>query len=213
MPDIGKLISGFRVFKATTFQKQKDMIGHLIAQGQKPSTLVISCVDTRVSPTELFATNPGELFIINNIGGLVPKYDAEGIHGILSAIEYAVDDLEVANIIVLGHAKCDSIKMMMSDKFSATTNGLSKSMKIWLSVASEARESVKKQMSNKTEEEQQTSCEHESLIISMRNLMSYPYILKRMKENKLNIFGWHFDIETGDILAFDPDTRFFEPIS
>ena len=213
MSDIGKLISGFRVFKATTFQKQKDMIGHLIEQGQKPSTLVISCADIRLSPTELFAANPGELFIINNIGGLAPRYDTEGIHGILSAIEYAVVDLGVKNIIVLGHARCDSIKMMMSDKFSATSNGLSKSMKIWLSVASEAREAVKKQMSQKTEEEQQKSCEQESLIVSMRNLMTYPYIVKRMKENKLNIFGWHFDIETGDILAFDPDTRFFEPIS
>ena len=68
-------------------------------------------------------------------------------------------------------------------------------------------------MAGKSEEEQQTSCERESLIISMRNLMSYPYVKKRMAENKLNIFGWHFDIETGEIMAFDPDTKFFEPIA
>ena len=209
MSNVGKLISGFRTFKATTFQQKKDIIGHLIEQGQKPTTLVISCADIRLSPTEIFAANPGELYIINNIGGLVPKYDTQGIHGILSAIEYAVNILQVENIIVLGHAKCDGIKMIMSEK----EKGLSESMKTWMSVASEARDIVKKELAGKSEEEQQSACEQESLIVSIKNLMTYPYIVKRMKENKLNIFGWHFNIENGDIMAFDPDTKFFEPIS
>jgi len=213
MANVGKLISGFRVFKATTFQKQKDIIQHLILQGQKASTMVISCSDIRISPAEIFATNPGELYMINNIGGIVPKYSASGVHGILSAIEYAVTILQVENIIILGHAKCDAIKMMMSDKFTATTNGLSESMKTWLSIASEARDAVKKEMGTKDEETQQTSCEHESIIISLRNLMGYPYVEKRMAENKINIFGWHFDIETGEIMAFNADTGFFDPIS
>ncbi len=102
---------------------------------------------------------------------------------------------------------------MLSDKFTATTNGLSESMKTWLSVASEAREAVKKQMADKSEDEQQASCEHESVIISLRNLMTYPYILKRLNQNKLNIFGWHFDTETGEMTGFNPDTTFFDPIS
>lgn len=213
MTDIGKLISGFRVFKATNFQQQKDLIGHLLRQGQKPTTMFISCVDIRISPTAIFSTNPGELYIINNIGGLVPKYNTSGVHGILSAIEYAVTDLEVENIVVLGHARCDSIKMMMSDKFDSSTDGLSESMKTWLSIASEARDAVKSELPDKDAEEQQSACEHESIIISLRNLMSYPYIVERMQADKINIYGWHFDIETGDIMAFDPDTGFFESIS
>ncbi len=211
MPEVGKLIGGFRVFKATTYQRQKDVIHHLLEQGQKPSTMVISCVDLRLAPAEIFSSNPGELYVLNNVGGLVPKYGTGGIHGIMAAIEYAVTTLEVENIVVLGHSKCDSIKTMMSDKFSAT-NGLSESMKTWLSVASEARDAVKREMSDRTEEEQQESCEHESIIISLRNLLTYPYISKRMGQNKLNIFGWHFDIETGDIRAFNPATTFFDPI-
>ena len=212
MANIGKLISGFRVFKATTFQRQKETIQHFIEQGQKPSTLIISCSDIRISPAEIFATNPGEVYMVSNIGGLVPKYNATGVHGILSAIEYAITILQVENVIVLGHAKCDGIKMIMSDKFTAT-NGLSESMKTWLSIASEARDAVKKEMSDKSEEHQQQSCEHESVIISLRNLLGYPYVSKRMSEKKLSIFGWHFDIETGDIMAFNPDTGFFDPIS
>lgn len=212
MPEIGKLISGFKVFKATTFPQKRDVISHLLEQGQKPSTLVISCVDIRLAPAEIFATNPGELYILNNIGGLVPKYETNGIHGILSAIEYAVSTIEVQNIIVLGHAKCDGIKTMMSDKFASPT-GLSESMKTWLSVAAEAREAVKTQMAEKTADEQQAACEQESIIISLRNLMSYPYIKERMDKNKLNIFGWHFDIESGDIKGYNVDTKFFEAIA
>jgi carbonic anhydrase len=213
MSNIGKLIDGFRVFKATTFEKQRDTIEHLLHQGQKPSTMIISCVDIRIAPAELFATIPGELYVINNIGGLVPKHDENKVHGMLSAIEHAVTNIEVENIIVLGHAKCDGIKMMMSDKFSLAKDGLSESMKAWLSIAKEARDAVKSQMSTKSPEEQQRSCEHESIIISLKNLMQYPYISERMKKNKLNIFGWHFNIQTGDIMAFNPDNGFFEIIS
>lgn len=213
MSDIGKLISGFRVFKATTFQRKKDVIHHLIEQGQKPSTMVISCVDIDVAPAEIFATIPGELYVINNIGGLVPKHTATGVHGIMSAIEYAVSDLQVQNIIVLGHAKCDGIKMMMSDKFTDKTKGLSESMRTWLSIASEAREAVKKEMADKTPEEQCAACERESVVVSLSNLIEYPYIAKRIEENKLNVFGWHFDVETGEIVGLNPDTGFFDSIS
>lgn len=211
MPDIGKLVSGFRIFKSTTFQQKKDIVKHLIAQEQKPTTLVISCVDLRMAPSEIFATNPGELYVVNNIGGLVPKYDAEGIHGILAAIEYAVKDLQVQNIIILGHAKCDSIKMMMSDKY--TDKKLSSSMQKWLSVAEAARNAVKKQLADKDSEEQQASCERESLVVSFKNLIEYPYIAERMKKNNLQIFGLHFDIENGEVLSFNAGNGFFESVS
>ena len=212
MSEIGKLISGFRTFKATTFSRQKDIIHHLIEQGQKPSTLVISCADIRLPPAEIFASNPGELYVINNIGGLIPKFGTEGIAGILSALEYAVTDLEVENIVVLGHAKCNSIKMLMSEK-TDSNKGLSEPMKKWFEVAAEAREAVKKQLADKSEEEQQVACEHETIIVTMRNLMTYPYIKKRMDQNKLNILGWRFNIEEGVITAFNPDTNFFDEIA
>ncbi len=213
MPNFAKLVSGFKVFKATTFQNKKDVIHHLIEQGQKPTTMVISCVDIRVSPTEIFATNPGDLYILNNMGGLVPKYDTSGIHGILSAIEYAVTILEVENIVVLGHAKCDSIKMMMLDKINEKSKGLSESMRTWLSVAKEAREAAEKNLADKSDEEKQTYCEHESLVVSMRNLLTYPYITERLKKNKINVYGVHFNIEEGEIIGFNPQTQNFESLS
>lgn len=213
MTDIGQLISGFRVFKATTYESQKDLITHLIAQGQTPSTMVISCVDSRIPPAVMLATNPGELFVVTNIGGLVPKYNTSGVRGIAASMEYAVNQLGVNNIIVLGHAKCDGIKMMMSDDFTADNQNLSEEMKTWLSIASDAREAVKKELRKKKPEIQCAACEHEAIIVSMRNLLTYPYIAKKMSEDQLNIYGWHFNIEDGNIMAFDPDTGFFEPIT
>lgn len=210
MPEIQKIVSGFNIFKATTFAQKKDTINHLLIQGQKPTTLVISCSDLRIAPENIFNTNPGELCVVTNLGGLVPKYSMEGTHGILSAIEYGVCELEVENIIVLGHAKCEAIKIMMSNKFAS--GQISKSMKTWLSVAKEARDAVKMQLADKSQEEQISSCEHESIVISLYNLMEYPYIAKRVEENKLKIFGWYFDIESGSIMSFNSDNGFFEAI-
>lgn len=212
MPSADKLLNGFRVFKSTTYNQKKDMIEHLLKQGQKPSTMIISCSEIRIPPAEIFSTNPGELYIVNNIGGLVPKYDTTaGVHGIMSAIEYAVKNLEVENIIVLGHSKCNGIKMILSDQF-ANNGKLSTSMKAWLSIAEEARAEVKADKYDDPEKEQ-FACEHESLIISLKNLMGYPYVAERLSKNKINLFAWHFDITTGDISAYNPDSGFFENLS
>lgn len=213
MPEAGRLVSGFRIFKGTTYAQKKSVIEHLLLQGQKPSTLVISCADIRLSPAEIFATNPGELYVVNNVGGMVPKYDEkQGVHGIYSAIEYAVKYLEVQNVIVLGHLKCDAIKMMMSDDFSAGNKNLSHSMRTWLSVCSEARDAVKKHLGSKTAEEQQTACEHEAVVVSLRNLLTYPYVKERLTQKKIHVFGWLFNVEAGDITAFNPDTAYFNSI-
>jgi carbonic anhydrase len=86
-------------------------------------------------------------------------------------------------------------------------------MKAWLTIAEEARQAVKSQLSNKSEEEQITACERESVIISMRNLFGYPYIMERFKQKKLNIFGWHFNAEEGEIIAYNAGNGAFEAIS
>ena len=183
MAEIKKLLDGFRIFKATTFDKQKDIIKHLIIQEHKPSTLVISSCDIKISPAEIFSVNPGEFFTIFNIGGLIPKYKTEGISGIISALEYGVINLEVDTIMVLSNTKNISSKMIMSDDFESNKNKISPAMKTWLSIASEAREAVLKQMSQSTKEEQEMAFEKEAVVISIRNLLTYPYIQERINKN------------------------------
>lgn len=213
MSDINSLVSGFRSFKATVFERKRDIIRHFIAQEQKPSTLVISSCDLQISPSEIFSANPGEFYILNNVGGMVPKFKAQGISGILSALEYAVINLEVSSILVLNNAHCTSTKLIMSDDFVAFKSKMSDNMKTWLSIAAEAREVVKKQLKDKSIEEQEAAFEKETLIISLNNLLTYPYIKDRISKNKLKIFGWQFDVETGNINAFNPQSGNFELIA
>lgn len=213
MTDLNRLISGYRTFKATTFERERDIITHFIDQQQKPSTLVISSCDLPISPSEIFSANPGEFFIINNIGGMVPKYKTEGISGILSALEYAVTNLEVESILVLNNARCTSTKLIMSEDFVSFKSKMSDTMKTWLSIASEARDVVKKQLKDKSIEEQESAFEKETLVISLNNLLTYPYIKERIAKNKIKIFGWQFDIQSGEISAFNPQNGTFETIS
>lgn len=213
MSDINSLVSGFRAFKATVFERKRDIIRHFIEQEQKPSTLVISSCDLQISPSEIFSANPGEFYILNNVGGMVPKFKAQGISGILSALEYAVINLEVSSILVLNNAHCTSTKLIMSDDFVAFKSKMSDNMKTWLSIAAEAREVVKKQLKDKPIEEQEAAFEKETLIISLNNLLTYPYIKDRISKNKLKIFGWQFDVETGNISAFNPQSGNFELIT
>ena len=210
MADFGKLISGYRVFKATTFQEQKEVIKHTLRQGVKPTTLFITSSELRISPDNIFSCNPGELYVCRNIGALIPEYSNEKAGGIIAAIEYGVKVLNVENIVVLGHSNCDAIKQLMSDDDSAIQG--TTAIKDWLSIASEARDSVKKALKNKTPEEQLHACEQESILVSLKNLLTYPFIVERIENGDIDIYGWHFDIETGTLMAFDPETKFFDPI-
>jgi carbonic anhydrase len=212
MAEIKKLLDGFKIFKATTFPNHKDVIRHLIIQEHKPSTLVISSCDIKISPNEIFSTNPGDFFTIYNIGGLIPKFNTEGISGIISALEYGVINLNVDTILLLGNTKNISSKMIMSEDYDNQNSKLSNSMKTWLSIASEAREAVLNQMTENSKEEQQLAFEKEALIISIRNLLTYPYIRTRIDNNSLKIIGWQFDVESGELLALDIKNGQFEKI-
>ena len=213
MAEISKLLDGFKVFKATTFEKNRDIIKHLIIQEHKPSTMIISSCDIKLAPEEIFSVNPGDFFTIYNIGGLIPKYKTEGISGIISALEYGVNVLEVDTIMVLSNTKNISSKMIMSDDFINEKNNISPAMKTWLSIANEAREAVIKEMPNASKEEQEMAFEREAVIITVQNLMTYPYIKEKVEKNKLKILGWQFDVESGDIKALNHDTAVFDTIS
>jgi carbonic anhydrase len=215
MTDFGGLISGFRVFKATTFPEQRDIAGHLIRQGVKPTTLIITCSDLRISPESIFSSRPGDLFTLRNIAGLVPQYGVTNASSMISAIEYAVMALNVESIVVLGHAKCDSIKLLMgSDDVSESVVNVRKSKNIqdWLAIADAAKEAVNKQMANQDILEREGACEKESILVSIKNLLTFPFVLQKIEDGTLKIYGWHFNIESGQLQGFNPVTKFFDPI-
>lgn len=218
MADFGKLISGFRVFKATVYPEKKEILTHMIRQGIKSKTLFISCSDLRLSPDVIFSCNPGELYVCRNVGALIPEYTKKTASGIIATIEYGVNILEVENIVVMGHTNCDGIKLLMSEDFSENSENeesnsrKTHAMRDWLSIAAEAKAAVKKELKGKSEEEQEVACQHESILVSLKHLLTYPFVEDRIQAGKLNIYGWHLDMESGVLLGFDPETKFFDPI-
>lgn len=211
MTSFSQLVSGFRTFKATGYEERHDLIQHLIRQGQKPSTLMIASCTLRVSPDILFGCNPGDLFVLRNLGGLIPPNDSSESHGMIGTVDYAVDILEVENIVVLGNARSECVHALLAGE--EQWGRYSESLKTWLKIAEPAAKAVREQMAEKSEEEQRLALEQELVILSLKNLLSYPSVKERIDKGKLNLFGWHFDIEHGFLTGFNPETASFEPLN
>lgn len=211
MADFAQLIGGYRAFKVSTFMQYKDMIGHVIRQGLKPTTMFICCSDLRISPEIIFSGNPGDFFTVRNMAGLVPPFDHSGVTGVVSAIDYGVRMLGVETIIVLGHAKCHGVRLLMEEKKEGEFDIRdSEAMKTWLGFASEAKEAVNRELADKPIEERCQACEQETILVSLRNLLSYPFVEERLENNQLKLYGWYFNIEEGELWGFNPESRYFE---
>lgn len=209
MSNFDHLINGYNTFKATTFPKHKDLAEHMIRQGAKPDVLVITCSDLRVSAETIVSSNPGELYVVRNVAGLVPPHDHHGAIGAMAGIEYAVNILQVKTIIVLGHSHCYGIKnIMTNDKHSEGYDPLDQ----WLSIGDDAKKAVQEQLHDHTIDEQCSACEKESVLMSVKNLIAYPWVQGRIKKNDIEIYGWHFDMLSGDLLMFNPENGQFDPV-
>ncbi len=209
MEDIEKFIGGFRRFQHKYFGEQRDLFAELQA-GQSPKTLIIGCSDSRVDPALLTDCDPGDLFVVRNIGNLVPPYEVDGsFHGVSSAIEYAVVHLDVSKIIVLGHSGCGGIKALMEDSTPKTeANFIGR----WVQIAEAARDQVKRELAHKSHDRQIRACEMAAIIVSMDNLMSFPFIHERVQSGSLSLIGWYFDILQGAMYDFDQDKNVFQEL-
>ena len=126
MPDISRLQDGFRAFRTAYFEHKPEIYGELTRHGQKPKFLIIACSDSRIDPAILFGAEPGEMFVIRNIAGLVPPYQPDGMcHGTSAAMEFAVRDLKVERVIVLGHSSCGGIASLCGTEHGTPRTGIS----------------------------------------------------------------------------------------
>lgn len=211
MSSLDKLISGYRIFKATIYPRKKDLATHFLQLGIKPKTLVVTSCSLQISPDELTSSNPGELYVIRNVGGIIPPYGSSA-YGIIAAIEYAVKELYVENVVIIGHSHCDGIHLMMDKEKEKDLQGYNDPMAAWMHVIDDAKNAVRSQLGKSSKEEQETACEHEAVLVSLRNLVGYPFVKERISKNDVGIFGWHFDIETGALQSFNPKSKVFEDI-
>src|SRR5262249_2620689 len=204
-----KLILGVLDFRERLLPQYADQFRDL-ADHQTPDTLFITCSDSRVVPALLLSIDPGELFVMRNVGNLVPPATAEGIStGDLSeasAIEYATLVLKVSNLVVCGHSECGAMKAALAGKPMPETPNLAR----WLHHATSAlfRLDQEGPLDRRLNRHDQLS--QLNVLVQLEHLASYPIVRQRIADGTLHLSGWWFEIATGAMWAYDRDSRAFE---
>ncbi len=208
MKDIAAFIAGFKRFQERYFSEDRVLFERL-GRGQQPKTMIVACADSRVDPALLTGADPGDVFVVRNVANLVPPYEPGGsFASVPAALEFAVLSLGVEHIIVLGHAQCGGIHALMS---GAGTSG--EFIGKWVGIAQRARERVLAELAAKPAALQDRACEQASILISLENLMTYPWIAQRVAAGTVHLHGWYFDIAEGDLLRYNPARNAFEPVA
>ncbi|WP_019222969.1 carbonic anhydrase [Bartonella rattaustraliani] len=202
-----RLLNGYQTFLRNNFAYKTERYQQLAIEGQKPETLVIACCDSRAIPETIFDAKPGEIFTLRNVANLVPPFSPDNqYHATSSAIEYAVQLLEVKHIVVFGHAHCGGV--------SAAFKGVHKSLSSndfigqWISLLAPA---VREIVGNKSLSvpEQQVALEQLSIHHSLRNLETFPWIKVRRVQGILTLHGVWFDISSGELWSLEQETGRF----
>ncbi|OUR65114.1 carbonic anhydrase [Methylophaga sp. 42_25_T18] len=209
MASTDKLFDGFRRFKKQYFGDDSNLYDSM-KNGQPAKTLMVACCDSRVDPAILTDCDPGDLFTIRNVANLVPPCEDDGhYHGTSSALEFAVNNLQVENIIVMGHANCGGIKALWDDDGSSQSQFINS----WVSIAQLAKEQVQQAIPTAAYETQIKTCEQQSILVSLENLLTFSCIRKRVEEGSLSLHGWYFDIPAGALLSYNPSSAEFEVVA
>jgi carbonic anhydrase len=195
-----KLLEGYRRFRENVWPAQRELFETLAAKGQEPKALVLGCVDSRVDPARIFDTAPGEALTIRNVAALAPPYAPdETYHGTSAALEFAVRVMNVQHVIVLGHGMCGGVKSLLAEPPHRDFEFITP----WMSLAQPI---VERSKHLKDHDERQRFCEHEVIKISLKNLMTFPWIAERVNARKLALHGAWFDIRIGELLMLKSGT-------
>ena len=192
------LTDRFRRFKQRHFVPNADHYEELATYGQSPDVMLISCCDSRVDPETIFSALPGELFVVRNVANLVPPYETGGrYHGVSTAIEFAVMNLRVKHLIIMGHSGCGGVRAALDQSVAIQTEA--KFISRWMSMLDEARLTVlaKHQMSSQSE--RQAALEMEGIKTSIKNLRTFPFVADLEEKGKLSLHGAYFDIKSGTL--------------
>ncbi|HSG93291.1 MAG TPA: carbonic anhydrase [Methylotenera sp.] len=208
MRDVSKFLSGFRRFQQNYLGEQRALFEQLVQQGQRPRALVIACCDSRCDPALLTDCDPGDMFVVRNVANLVPPHvQATYFAATTSAIAFAVHNLEVEHIIVMGHAQCGGIRALMEHQ--APSCNEEELIAKWLGIAEEARQQVLREFEDKPAQVQAHACEQSAILVSLENLMSYPWISSRVHQGKLALHGWYFDMQSGELYEYQTESGVF----
>jgi len=212
MDVMARLVDGYRRFRGGYYLAHREALSVLAHIGQSPEVCIVSCSDSRVEPSLILDCDPGDLFAIRNVANLVPPFETAGLyHGTSAAIEFAVCGLQVSHVIILGHGHCGGIQALLDGKTSYYPSA--GFVSAWMSIATVARARVLRQDELATPQDRARACEQASIQLSLENLMTFPWISERVEQGILQIHGWYYDLDHGDLLCLDPETDRFTSLT
>jgi carbonic anhydrase len=204
------LIEGYRRFRETGWKRERERWSEL-AEGQSPRVMIIACSDSRVDPAQIFDVKPGEIFVVRNVANLAPPYElTPGRHGVSAALEFAVTQLEVEEIVVLGHGSCGGCAAALTGQFDDAEDGGGHFIAEWVQMLREARDAVRSRHSV-LDAAAMLEMELEAVRVSLSNLRTFPWIAERENAGKLTLHGAHFSIAEGKLYLLDEADTVFRP--
>ncbi len=205
-----ELHAGYATFRSSRFVAEADRY-KAVAAGQTPKTMIVACADSRVDPATIFAAAPGELFVVRNVAALVPPYETGGTyHGTSAALEFAVTQLKVETIVVMGHGMCGGITAALR---AAEQRPVGQFIGPWMEQIAGVRDELIERTPGSFPEVRQQALERIAIQHSIDNLMSFPFVMERVEQDKLALHGAWFSIAEGELHWLDRDSGVFESVA
>lgn len=205
------MLEGYRRFRTTGWANQRARWDDL-KDGQSPRIMVIACSDSRVDPTEIFDTNPGEIFVVRNVAALVPPFETNpGRHGVSAAVEFAVQILGVQEILVMGHGLCGGCSAALTQDLQHAPPGEGGFIASWISMLDEARARVVAVHGDDRSRVAGRAMEQEAVKVSLANLRTFPWIAEKEEAGHLTLMGAFFAISDGVLHILDEAGDTFAP--
>ncbi len=197
------LVEGVHHFQNIGFPQHRHLFERL-AKGQKPVACFITCSDSRIDPNLITSAEPGQLFIVRNVGNIVPCYGTAN-NGELAAVEFAVSELGVRDIIVCGHTPCGAMKSMLKPE---SLRGVPQ-VQEWLRHADATAAIMRDHYAHLSGHALFTAAAEENVLVQLEHLRTSPPVAARLAQNQLDLHGWMYKIETGEIFTYDAASRQF----
>jgi carbonic anhydrase len=211
MAYLNQLIDGYRRFREKDWARERERWSEL-AEGQNPQVMILSCADSRVDPAQIFDARPGEMFVARNIAALAPPYEtSSGFHGVSAALEFAVTQLKVGEILVMGHGLCGGCAAALTGEFDDTEPGEGHFIADWVRMLKGARDTVRARHKD-LGHAAFLDMEREAVKVSLANLRTFPWIAEREHAGELRLHGAHFSIAEGRLYMLDEAKGAFRPV-
>lgn len=206
-----RLIEGVHKFRHDEFGNYRKLFRKLSQEGQNPHTLFITCSDSRVLAELITQSKPGDLFVVKNVGNIVPPANVTGsTNSTAAAIEFAVESLRVSDIVICGHSQCGAMSALLG---ASPVSDSTPHLREWLKLAEPVLGTMREQYTHLTNQaERMDAAAAENVLYALENLHSYHCVQERLMDGSLRLHGWFFQIASAELFAYDPERLQFAPL-